>query len=205
MVYTIDYHMPSESTFVEAAQVSCTMLNPCSMCTSEYERKNFCSVCDVPSSTSHLVVDESVIMNNRLHTCQSCGYTAHWTCHGVKSLMSDLDIMEFSEIRCVQCKNMIQAKHYRVETEPVNQWRVDKPEDLSFAKDLKKYVDEINDSKFYKLLKMELLFQFIIKNLRAFDRIKSPNLEDIIYEKLGSFANIWGLEKTLYYINKIMV
>jgi len=187
----------------EGFSVYCNSSSPCQDCKEEV-KKFYCSCCDVPSRVNHITDDDTIITNNILHTCEECGHTAHWACHKGNSIMEPADVMELSRIRCVKCKSMINAKHSYVQyVTPQTKRNID---DACFTKNLLSSILESSNMKsgHFKNEKVEKTFGYIVDNIRAYDRIKTVHLEDVLNNKLNEFSHSWGYDKSDYFFSKIM-
>ena len=189
---------------IEGFGVFCDSKTPCHECVDVFKNNFFCSCCDVPSRVKYIADGNKLITNNTLHSCEGCGHTAHWTCHRGKSLMDPVDVMSMSKIRCVKCKTMIVAKHTSVFREVLD--TTCPMVDIVFIRNLFATITESSNMKagHFKTTKTGTAFDYIITNIRTFDRIKNARLENVLTTKLNEFAKTWGSEKSGYYFDKIM-
>lgn len=202
-MYSARKCLETSSLSKEAFESFCNADDPCSECLEEYSNNFYCSCCDVPSRVNHLIDGSYMIVNNRLHTCEGCGHTAHWACHRGNSMMDPVDVMELDMIRCVKCKTMIAAKHSQVNRISYDTRK--SPEDAVFTRNLLANITESTamNRGYFKTRKVSDVFEYIIKNIRSYDRIKTEVLDDIVLKKLTEFSSSWGNEKSRYYFSKI--
>ena len=195
----------SENLYVGVESgVKCENQNPCNFCLDVEKRTNYCSCCSIPTSTKYIVVDGEIISNNNLHTCEECGFTAHWTCHAGKSMMLPSDVMELDRIRCTQCKSMI--GHLENEVKYVkNTESKHTAEDRVVIYTLRDALGECSRMRrgYFKTNRTKKLFDYVIENGQAYRRFATDSLYTVVKEKIKEFSSVWGEAQSRFYLDNI--